>query len=237
MLSLIIPCYQSAPYLRQSLSVLKKLFREKMQRGEVELLFVDDCSTDASLAILRAAWPIENTHVKIFTHPTNKGAHAACLTGLQHAKGQFFGFLAADLQDPPEVVWALYCKLKDTERALGVGARLSRPERGLGLMGSKFFHSLMRFIFPNAPARGFDVIVFNETIRQYLLENYHPYAHLLYQPFHLSYAPLVLPYARRERTAGKSSWTFRKKAKLFLGSLAYHGLKKFKTRFFTSQSS
>jgi dolichol-phosphate mannosyltransferase len=237
MLSIIIPCYQSAAYLRESLQELQHSFAKKLSRQEVDLIFVDDCSSDQSLNILKNSWTTEKTNVKIITHAANQGAHAACLTGLHHAKGQYFGFLAADLQDPPEVVWELYCKLKDINAPLGVGARLSRPERGLGLMGSKFFHSLMRFIFPSVPSGGFDIIVFNETIRQYLLENYHPYAHLLYQPFHLGYVPLILPYARRERTAGKSSWTFRKKAKLFLGSLAYHGLKKFKSRFFTSQSS
>jgi len=147
MLSIIIPCYQSAAYLKESLQELQHHFAQKLSQQEVELVFVDDCSRDQSLSILRSSWVTGKTNVKIITHPTNKGAHAACLTGLQHAKGQYFSFLAADPQDPPEVAWELYCKLKDTDSVLGVGARLSRPERGLGLLGSKFFHSLMRFIF------------------------------------------------------------------------------------------
>jgi dolichol-phosphate mannosyltransferase len=235
MLSIIIPCYQSEAYLKDSLEELQHTFAKKLSRHEVEFIFVDDKSTDNTLELLSKSWLSEKA--QILRHKKNEGAHAACLTGLRHARGTCFCFLAADLQDPPEIVWQLYKRIKDTKHTLGVGMRLSRPERGLSVLGSKLFHSLMRLFLPAAPRGGFDVVIFDREVRKYLLENDHPYAHLLYQPFHLKLSLCVLPYARRERKKGRSSWTFQKKAKLFLRSLAYHGQKALRSRFFTSQSS
>jgi glycosyltransferase involved in cell wall biosynthesis len=87
LVSCIIPCYNAAPWLAQTLeSALAQTWPEK------EIIFVDDGSTDGSLAIAR---PYEARGVRVLRQ-SNRGAAAARNAGLAAAKGEFFQFLDAD---------------------------------------------------------------------------------------------------------------------------------------------
>ncbi|MBI2517769.1 MAG: glycosyltransferase family 2 protein [Opitutae bacterium] len=85
--SIIIPCYNAAPWLAQTLdSALEQSWPHK------EIILVDDGSTDQSLRIARE---YEARGVKIIIQ-SNRGASAARNLGLAAARGDFIQFLDAD---------------------------------------------------------------------------------------------------------------------------------------------
>jgi glycosyltransferase involved in cell wall biosynthesis len=89
-ISLIIPNFNNAKHLRDCLqSAVAQTFRD------LEIIFVDDCSTDDSLEIA-AEFQAKYDRIKIVRQNGNKGVSAARNTGLDSAKGEWLMFLDSD---------------------------------------------------------------------------------------------------------------------------------------------
>ena len=85
--SVVMPCFNAARHLRASVaSALGQSF------GDLELIVVDDGSTDASNAIQRS---IEDPRVRVHTQ-ANLGVCEARNAGIRMARGKFIAFLDAD---------------------------------------------------------------------------------------------------------------------------------------------
>ena len=66
---------------------------------EIELVIVDDGSTDGTLEILDSThWP---PHVRVLKHEHNQGKGAAVRTALEAARGEFSAIFDADLEYDP----------------------------------------------------------------------------------------------------------------------------------------
>ena len=87
--SVIIPVYNTEKYLRECLdSVVNQTLKN------IEIICVDDGSTDGSLEILRE-YAEKDSRVKVYTQP-NTNAGAARNHGLRYATGEYLAFLDSD---------------------------------------------------------------------------------------------------------------------------------------------
>ncbi|GAA4009594.1 glycosyltransferase family 2 protein [Sphingomonas swuensis] len=77
-----------------------------------EMLFIDDGSTDRSLAVLRDAHSAD-PRIKALSLSRNFGKEAALSAGIDHALGQAVVPMDVDLQDPPEVLAEMLAKWRD----------------------------------------------------------------------------------------------------------------------------
>ncbi|MBA3264673.1 MAG: glycosyltransferase family 2 protein [Thermoleophilaceae bacterium] len=87
---------------------------------DIELIVVDDGSTDGTLEILeRTDWP---ARVRVIKHDHNQGKGAAVRTALQEARGEFVAIFDADLEyDPADLANLLPPLVKgDTNAVFGV---------------------------------------------------------------------------------------------------------------------
>lgn len=112
-ISVIMPVYNAMPYLKKSVDdVLGQSMRE------IELICVDDGSTDDSLAVLRA-YEARDTRVRVLTQK-NLFAGVARNLGIEHATGDYFMFLDADDLFEPTLIEQLYtaCERSDAQMAL-----------------------------------------------------------------------------------------------------------------------
>lgn len=102
-LSLVVPVHNETgsiePFLARAVPVLTGLGKGV----SYEIVFVDDGSTDATLAELLAARKA-NARVKIVALSRNFGKDTALAAGLAHASGDAVIPIDVDLQDPPEVI-------------------------------------------------------------------------------------------------------------------------------------
>ena len=89
LLSVIIPVYNAAPYLRQCIESLLCL-----ADADLELVLVDDGSSDGSGKICDE-YAVKDSRVHVF-HQPNAGASLARNVGLEHAGGQWISFVDAD---------------------------------------------------------------------------------------------------------------------------------------------
>ena len=88
--SVIVPVYNCESYLPACIASLRAQTLE-----DIELIFVDDASSDGSLSLLRAA-QAEDARVRVIAFAENRGVSAARNAGLDAAKGAFVGFCDAD---------------------------------------------------------------------------------------------------------------------------------------------
>ncbi len=88
--SVIIPVYNSRDYILEALSSV-----QSQEIGNIEILVVDDCSTDESYKmILKESF--KDKRISVFKTKENSGAGVARNIGLENAKGRFIAFLDAD---------------------------------------------------------------------------------------------------------------------------------------------
>lgn len=73
------------------------------QAEDVELIFVDDDSTDGSAALLAAAHK-KDERIKVVTMSRRFGVSECVIAGMHHASGDAVVYMDADMQDPPEVI-------------------------------------------------------------------------------------------------------------------------------------
>jgi len=209
-ISVIVPVYyneESLPKLFERLLGIEKRFNQK--NITLELIFVDDGSADGSLKeLLRIKSQREET--KIIKLTRNFGSVHASKTGFQFATGDAFTILAADLQDPPELIEEMVGKwLKGAKYVVGV--RASREDPVMSKFFSFIYYKLIRlFVIKDYPLGGFDMALMDKEMLPYFKIS----SKNLFVPIlghWLGYKPEVLYYHRQKRIHGRSRWTFYKK--------------------------
>lgn len=102
-LSIIIPCYNEA----KNIPLILENFAAVIKRDDIEVILVNNGSTDNSQAVLSELLP-KYTFAKLAKVDTNQGYGFGITSGLKEAKGEFIGYTHADMQtDPKDVVKAL----------------------------------------------------------------------------------------------------------------------------------
>jgi dolichol-phosphate mannosyltransferase len=110
--------------------------------ADIELVFVDDGSTDGS-AELTADWARAEPGIVLVRLSRNFGMEIAMSAGVDHASGDHVVLMHADLQDPPELIPEMLAKARagaDVVYARRIGSDESRMKRVLATA----FYGLMR---------------------------------------------------------------------------------------------
>ena len=100
-LSLVVPCFNEAPCVEAFVRAVDAAGVGSDAR--LEVVFVDDGSTDGTLEIVRAL-AARDPRVRYVSFSRNFGKEAALLAGLRKATGALVATLDADLQDPPALL-------------------------------------------------------------------------------------------------------------------------------------
>ncbi|HTY41153.1 MAG TPA: glycosyltransferase, partial [Thermoanaerobaculia bacterium] len=113
-LSIVVPVFNEEAVLRHTHAALSRLADapELAELPWVELVYVDDGSSDGSARVLRElAGDSGRLRVRALQFSRNFGHSAAVIAGLEAARGGYVAIIDADLQDPPEVLPAMYREL------------------------------------------------------------------------------------------------------------------------------
>lgn len=217
--SLIIPVYKNADTIEPLVAAVGDLSRSL--GGNLETVFVVDGSPDSSHALLEKALQGAGLRAQLACHSRNFGSFAAIRTGLGLARGQRFAVMAADLQEPPELVRDFFDTLERDQADLVCGTRTERDDpSGSKLAASAFWRLYRWLVQPEVPAGGVDIFGCNLAVRDALLRLDESHSSLIGQLFWLGFRRKDIPYTRRARAGtGKSAWTFRKKWKYMLDSI------------------
>jgi polyisoprenyl-phosphate glycosyltransferase len=218
MLSLVIPVYRNEENLPPLLAALASVSRDL--DGRLEVVFVVDGSPDRSLEVLRASLPTWGVPSRLVELSRNFGSFAAIAAGLAEGQGDRFAVMAADLQEPPELVVAFDRALAAGEADIVFGYRRSRADSWLSsLFASAFWRFYKRFVVPDMPESGVDVFGCTRQVRDELLKLKELNTSLVALLLWLGYRRTFVPYDRRARDLGRSAWTFGKRLRYALDSI------------------
>lgn len=101
--SIIIPVYNVQAYIKRCIScVLNQTYRE------LEVILIDDCSTDKSMQIakemINSSNKSQDLNWTFIRHETNKGIASTRNTGLKNIHGDYFFFLDSDDEITPDCI-------------------------------------------------------------------------------------------------------------------------------------
>ncbi|MDF2437258.1 MAG: glycosyl transferase family 2 [Bacteroidota bacterium] len=217
-ISFIIPCYfneQNIPVTSAELIDNEKNFAADVT---FEYIFVDDGSKDNTyneLVKFHSAYPHK---VKIIKLAGNVGSYNAILAGMNYSTGDCNVIIAADLQDPLDLVPKMYDYWSKGVKFV-IANRKDREESFGQKIFSNTYHYLMRkFALDNIPPGGFDFVLFDKQLCKQVVDINESNTNTIYLLSWLNYDFVSIPYIRKKREIGKSRWTLKKKVKLFVDS-------------------
>lgn len=169
--SLVVPAYNAEGYVVRSIdTALAQSF------PDLEILIVDDGSTDATPAI--ADWYAENYSNVTVIHQQNGGLPAARNTGIMEAKGDYIGFLDSDDMICPDGIAKLYRAIRECEGDIVISPAYCIKETGYEIFIEYEIeeNTVIDFqeFFDNHYIRdcGFGTIVWNKLYRATLVKEH-----------------------------------------------------------------
>jgi dolichol-phosphate mannosyltransferase len=118
-LSVVIPCFNEEQTLASCVSRVLEIQDETLS---VEVILVDDCSSDRSFGIaehLADRYP----EIRVLRHAKNRGKGAALRTGFREATGDFVAVQDADLEYDPAELRGLLGPLRSGKADVVLGSR------------------------------------------------------------------------------------------------------------------
>jgi glycosyltransferase involved in cell wall biosynthesis len=216
LVSIVVPVYHNATSLPELLARFDQL-AARHPSDRFEFVFVDDGSRDDSLAVLKTLQQGDE-RVRVITLSRNFGSNAALLAGLDHARGDVIAAIAADLQDPPELIDEMLVQWRQGRKVV-LAARQSRGDPLLSrFLSSTFYFLFRRFAISSMPRQGFDFFLIDRQVCNLIRSIKETNTYLMGMILWLGFEPAILYYHRQERSErfGKSMWTLTKKLKYFI---------------------
>jgi glycosyltransferase involved in cell wall biosynthesis len=216
--SVVVPVYGNEATLGRVLERLEDM--SGRLDGPLEAVFVVDGSPDGSLLVLRKLLPGSAIASQLVAHSRNFGSFAAIRTGMAAARGQVVATMAADLQEPPELVEQFFGLLSSGDHDVAVGRREGRSDPTLSrLLSTTFWSIYRRFVHRDIPPGGVDMFACTADVARRLVALDESHSSLVGLLYWLGYRRVEVPYVRAPRAEGESAWSTRRKLRYFMDSV------------------
>jgi len=218
LISIIAPAFneeQNMPILRERLTAVMAGLGEYA----FEVIIVDDHSSDATPRLVRE-WAACDPRVRLVRLSRNFGSYPALDAGLRESSGDAAVLMAADLQDPPELVADLAAKWREGTDIVWAVRTEREGESACTKLCSRIYYSVMRRLaLPQMPKKGADFLLMDRKVIDAYLAIAEKNVNFVCLLFWMGFRQTFVPYVKRARAAGTSKWTLRAKVKLFVDSV------------------
>jgi polyisoprenyl-phosphate glycosyltransferase len=216
--SVVTPAYREA----ENLPTLYQRLRTVLDGLGVdwEWIIVDDHSPDATFGVIHDT-AARDPRVRGIRLSRNSGAHIALGCGLHAARGACAVALAADLQDPPEVVPQLLDEWRTGAHVVWAARAEREGETAVTKGFSRLYYWLMRNLvgLDSTPAMGADFLLLDRRVLDALREFGESNVSLLALITWMGFRQTSVTYTKQARLHGASGWTVKKKLKLLVDSV------------------
>lgn len=206
-LSVVVPAYNEQVVLpefhRRTLAALRPLGLT------FEIIYIDDGSSDGTLAVMRSLYAADPEHVVVVALSRNFGKEIAMTAGLEHARGEAVVVIDADLQDPPELIgqllehWRAGCDVVYARRKRRLGETL------LKRMTAHYFYRIIRRVsrvrIPHDTG-DFRLLSRRATDALLTLREQHRFMKGLFS--WIGFRQQAVDYERDPRFAGETKWNY-----------------------------
>ncbi len=214
-LSIIAPCYNEAENvaeLRRQLGRVAEALVSDPAFGldEIEFVFVDDGSRDATLERLKA-WAGEDPRVRVISLSRNFGHQAALSAGIDHATGDAVVVMDADLQHPPDLILEFVRKWREGYDLVYAYREGIKPR-----FGYRLINALMKI---HVPAEAADFRLMARPMVNAFRRMPEHARFIRGMMSWLGFRQIGVGYSDRDRFAGERAFTIRQTAQMALNAV------------------
>ncbi|MDD3185709.1 MAG: glycosyltransferase family 2 protein [Anaerostipes sp.] len=217
MLSIVLPSYNEEANIEKVTNVILSLM--KKENIDVELIFIDDGSRDATWNKI-CLMSKEYSQVVGITFSRNFGKEAALAAGLDYAKGECVAVMDCDLQHPPETLIQMYHLWEDGFQVVE-GIKSSRGKEGIIYkLFAKTFYKLI------SNATGIDMSKASDfkLLDRKVVDEYCklPERNIFFRALSswVGFKTTYVEFDVQEREAGESKWSFKSLVKYAINGIA-----------------
>jgi dolichol-phosphate mannosyltransferase len=216
--SVVIPAFNeeaSLPLLQERLTRVM----ESLADYDFEIVVVDDHSTDETSDRIDE-WAASDSRVRGIRFSRNFGSHVALMAGLAECTGDCAAFIAADLQDPPELLERLIGEWRDGQDIVWGVREERRGESWKTLLFAKLYWATVRAVaVAETPRQGADSVLLSRRVIDAVAASGEKNTSMLSLLMWMGFRQTRITYVKGERAAGASGWTFAKRLKLAIDSV------------------
>ena len=222
-ISIVLPAHNECADVVAMIGALKRVFAPL---GRAEIVYVDDGSSDGTLAVLRQAAATDPS-VRFVSFTRNFGQQAALRAGLRHARGRAVVLMDADFEHPPELIpklvaaWRAGAKIVPTRRSDDEAA-LSPMKR----LSSRLFYRLLDAIGDARIAPGSSDFMLLDRAVVDIVNSVEDESMFLRGFVRWLGFPIVeVPFSRGQRRQGSTKYTLRRMVELAVSGIAAHSVR------------
>ena len=208
--TVIVPCFNEQEAIPIYYKEMCKIMLQ-MQDVDMELLFVDDGSTDRTLSVMKTLHTLDE-RCQYLSFSRNFGKEAAIYAGLKNATGDYVAIMDVDLQDPPELLPQMYQILEEEEYdnvATKRSTRTGEP-RIRSFLSEAFYKCINRISKTEIVNGARDYRLMKRKMVDAVLEmsEYNRFSKGIFE--WVGFRTKWLEFENVERSAGETKWSLRK---------------------------
>ena len=209
-ITVIVPCLNEEEALLIYYKEMCKI-RKQMKDVEIELLFVDDGSTDRTLSVMKDLSELDE-RCRYLSFSRNFGKEAAIYAGLQNAVGDYVAIMDVDLQDPPALLPNMYRILEEEGYDSVATKRSTRTgEPKIRSFLSKSFYKVINRISKTEivnGARDYRLMKRKMVDAVLSMSEYNRFSKGIFE--WVGFRTKWLEFENHERSAGETKWSMKK---------------------------
>lgn len=207
MISILTPCFDEESGIAECHSRIRDLFYSRLPNYDYEHVFIDNCSEDRTVDVLKAIAATDR-RVKIIVNSRNFGAARSSFHGMLETMGDAVIPVLADLQTPPEILPDLITKWEQG-CAMVLAIRTGATDGWFMRQCRKIFYRVMTRLsgveqVPNFIGFG----LYDASIVRVLRKLQEPDPYFRAMVCEIGFERAFVEYVQPPRRHGKSSYTF-----------------------------
>lgn len=218
LITIVTPAYNEAENLPLLYRQLVKTFEHA--DFEWEWIIIDDHSADQTYAIASDLTQ-NDPRVSAIRFSRNFGSHMALRCGLENARGNCLVGMAADMQDPPDLIPQLFERWQNGVHVVWAARSSRTGEKRSTLLFSRWYYRIMRDVvgLKHMPLNGADFFLLDrkviDAVNQFHEKNVSLFALISWMGFKQE----TVTYDKQARQHGHSGWSLEKKLKMAVDSM------------------
>ena len=207
-ISILIPCYNEEANVVPMHDELTKLFETEISGYDYEIVFIDNCSTDSTKALLRGMAQNDKKHMKVIFNARNFGQFNSPYYGMLQTTGDAVICLVCDFQDPLDMI-PKFIKEWEEGAMIVCGIKTASKENKLVYMVRSLYYKMIRSMSEVEQIEQFTGFgLYDRSFINILKDLNDPTPFIREIVAELGYKRKDIPYTQPKRRAGKTKNNF-----------------------------
>ncbi|MFI5294222.1 MAG: glycosyltransferase family 2 protein [Thermodesulfovibrionales bacterium] len=219
LVSIIIPLLNEEKVFPELLTRIGSMHLKMASSYDVEVLLIDDGSTDETWNMIKAAAG-RHTYIRGFSFARNFGHQIALTCGHEYAKGDAILTMDADLQDPPEIMERMLLEWRGGADIVLAKRKVRQGESSFKRITAHAFYRLLSFLSPvKLPMDVGDFRLLSSRANKILKDMPERSRYLRGLVGWIGLPTKIIEYERQQRVAGETKFSLSKMIKFSLDGI------------------